>query len=141
MQIIVFTLGEKYYAFKTDKVLEISRKIKASKVPNSPDWIEGLVNLRGNIVTMVNISKILQLDSPLCYNKFIILQEEDEKIGIMVTEVSEVVTIAKEDLQVIQGNNENAIVGIVELDKKIVNIIDIKKMRDSLETSFVTTRN
>lgn len=128
MQIVIFTLGERYYGFKTKKVLEISKKITPTIVPNSPDWVEGLVNLRGDIVTMINLSKVLQLEDSLCYNKFIILQNEDEKIGIMVTDVIEVTTIKEEEFQKIDNSMRDGIVGIVKLDEKIVNIIDMNSL-------------
>lgn len=128
MQIVVFLLGEKHYGFKTEKVLEISKKANPTIVPNSPDWVEGLVNLRGDIVTMVNLSKILQLKDSLCYNKFIILQHKDEKIGLMVTEVNEVINISDDEFQKVDSTENNGIIGIVKLDGEIVNIIDINNL-------------
>ena len=128
MQIVIFLLGEKRYAFKTEKVLEISKEANPTIVPNSPDWVEGLVNLRGDIVTMVNLSKILQLDDSLCYNKFIILENEDEKVGLLVTDVIEVINIEDEDLQKVDSLENNGVVGIVKLNEEIVNIIDINSL-------------
>lgn len=128
MQIVIFLLGEKRYAFKTEKVLEISKDANPTIVPNSPDWVEGLVNLRGDIVTMINLSKVLQLDDSLCYNKFIILDNDDEKIGLMVTEVIEVVDIEDEQLQKVDNSDNTGVVGIVKLDDEIINIIDINSL-------------
>ena len=60
MQIIVFTLNDKYYAIDTEQVEEISKNIPSTIVPNAPYWIEGLINLRGNVVSLVNLCKILR---------------------------------------------------------------------------------
>lgn len=128
MQIVIFLLGKKHYGFKTEKVLEISKEVNPTIVPNSPDWVEGLVNLRGDIVTMVNLSKILQLEDTLCYNKFIILENNDEKIGLMVTDVIEVINIDEEEFQKVDNIETNGVVGIIKLDGEIVNIIDINNL-------------
>ena len=63
MQVIVFTLGENKYAISTDKVEEITKNDQSTEVPNSLDWVEGLINLRGNVVTLLNLSKLLQQDT------------------------------------------------------------------------------
>lgn len=128
MQIVIFLLGEKHYGFKTEKVLEISKEANPTIVPNSPDWVEGLVNLRGDIVTMVNLSKVLQLDDTLCYNKFIILEHNDEKIGLMVTDVIEVINMDEEEFQKVDNTENNGVIGIIKLDGEIVNIIDINNL-------------
>lgn len=128
MQIVIFLLGEKHYGFKTEKVLEISKEANPTIVPNSPDWVEGLVNLRGDIVTMVNLSKVLQLDDTLCYNKFIILENNGEKIGLMVTDVIEVINMDEEEFQKVDNIENNGVVGIIKLDGEIVNIIDINNL-------------
>lgn len=125
MQIIVFTLGDKFYALKTDNVEEISKNISPTKVPNAPNWVEGLINLRGNVVTLVNLSKLLQQDTDLCYNNIIIIQNNDEKIGLMVQDVMEVVDIEDSHIEKISENVEDGIIGIIQLNKEIVNIIDI----------------
>lgn len=125
MQIIVFTLGDKFYALKTDNVEEISKNISPTKVPNAPNWVEGLINLRGNVVTLVNLSKLLHQDTDLCYNNIIIIQNNDEKIGLMVQDVMEVVDIEDSHIEKISENVEDGIIGIIQLNKEIVNIIDI----------------
>ena len=55
MQIILFTLNDRHYAISTDMVEEISKQIPSTNVPNSPEWVEGIINLRGNVVTLLNL--------------------------------------------------------------------------------------
>ncbi|HCW72543.1 MAG TPA: chemotaxis protein CheW, partial [Clostridiaceae bacterium] len=78
-QIIVFTLGEKYYAVNSDQVEEISKMIDSTMVPNAPRHIEGLINLRGNVISLVNLAKLLHLTEEECYNNIVILDRQDEK--------------------------------------------------------------
>lgn len=128
MQIIVFTLMDKYYGINTGNVEEISRKINSYKVPNAPYWVEGLINLRGNVITLVNLCKLLNLEEDLCYDYFIIVDKKQEKIALMIRDVVEVVNIQEEDIQKIREKTLDGILGIVKIKEKIVNIIDIEML-------------
>ncbi|MFZ7131514.1 MAG: chemotaxis protein CheW [Eubacteriales bacterium] len=128
MQIIIFTLGEKYYAISTDEVDEISKEIPSTNVPNSPEWVEGLINLRGNVVSLVNLSKLLHQDDEQCYNNIIILNHTDEKIGLLVKDVYEVITIDTKEIQKITHEGTNSIIGIISLEGNIINIIDLDRL-------------
>ena len=128
MQIIVFTLSDKYYAISTDRVEEISKNLAFTLVPNSPDWVEGLINLRGNVVTLVNISKLLHQDEDVCYNNIIIIHNDEEKVGLMVKDVMEVMDIQPDEFQKIRKEELDGILGIVRRDERIINIVDIDKL-------------
>lgn len=128
MQIIVFRLEKDYYAISTEIVEEIIRDITIAKVPNSDNWIEGLINLRGNVVTLVNLAKLLERDVKLCYNDVIIINNDEEKLGVMVENVEEVINISEKDIQNINENENYGIVGIIESSDKIVNIINIESL-------------
>lgn len=145
MQIIIFTLSDKHYAITTDNVNEITKQIQVTMVPNSPAWVEGLINLRGNVITLLNLSKLLHQTVSLCYNNIIILNINEEKIGLMVEDVDQILDINSEDIQKLSTDSMNEILGIIKIDEVIINIIDIEilmqKMRDLFETGIVTTRN
>ncbi len=123
MQIIVFTLGDKYYALDTQNVKEISNSMDCSKIPNAPDWVEGLINLRGNVIPLINLFKLLDqhLDQhgELCYNNVIIVEYNQDDMGLMVSDVIKVVDISEDDIQKSS---------IILLDGLIINLIDIEKL-------------
>lgn len=119
MQIIVFTLGEKYYALDTQNVKEISINMDSSHIPNAADWVEGLLNLRGNVIPLINLFKLLNLDGELCYNNVIIVEYNQDDMGLMVSDVIKVVGISDEDIQ------DSS---IILLDDKVINLIDIGKL-------------
>ncbi len=128
MQIIVFTLKDLYYAISTEKVEEISKCIKTTFVPNGPSWVEGLINLRGNVVSLINLGKFLNYDYEIYCEEIIIVENEEEKIGIMVTNIEEVVEINEKDIQKINKKTEDGIIGIIKLGEKIVNLMDINSL-------------
>lgn len=126
MQIIVFSLNEKHYAITTDRVEEISKQIPSTKVPNAPDWVEGLINLRGNVVTLLNLSKLLQQTDSVCYNNIIIINNESEKIGLMVKDVVQVMDIDDNEIQKLNDNESDEILGILKVTNMVINIIDLE---------------
>ncbi len=128
MQIIIFTLSDKYYAISTENVEEISRNINITKVPNAPNWVEGLVNLRGNVVTLINLCKLLQQEESICYNNIIIVQNQEEKVAVLVKDVIEVANIEEEDIQRVSEESVDGVIGIVRLKDNIINIIDINML-------------
>lgn len=132
MQIIIFTLNDKYYAINTENVEEITTTLSFTNVPNTEDWIEGLINLRGNVITLVNMSKLLLQDEDSSYNNIIIVNVEDGKIGILVKEVMEVVTIDDEGIEKF-NQDDNGIVGTYKLDDRIINITDIYSLMNKKE--------
>lgn len=127
MQIIIFKLSNKLYGISTDCVEEISKSKKITHIPNAPDWIEGLINLRGDAITLVNLYKLIELEEHTEYTNVIIVKILEEQLGLMVNEIIEVVTINKDDIQKV-NNIEDGILGIIKIDNEIINIIDINTL-------------
>ena len=100
----------------------------STMVPNAPKHIRGLINLRGNVVVLVNLSELLRLKEKECYNNIVIMNKEDEKIGILVTEVKEVLKIQDEDIEKVSGDGKNGVVGIIQLGGNLVNYIDLERI-------------
>ena len=125
MQIIIFKLKEKYYALNTDIVEEIIKETPCTNVPNSPDWVQGLINLRGNVITLLDLGFLLKLEECSCYNNIIICNYQDEKIGLLVEEIIGVKEIEPNMVNRFNKNLEKGILGIVQMKDFIVNIIHV----------------
>lgn len=130
MQIIVFTLGDKYYALNTDKVEEITTEMVSSSISKAPEWVEGLINLRGSLMPLVNLFKLLDHAGDLCYNNIIIVKQDEDHMGLMVSDVIKVVNIAEEDIQK-SRDVKDGLLGIIIMDEEIINLIDIEKLLSS----------
>lgn len=129
MQMIIFKLDERLYGMTTDIVEEISKAKNVTIVPNTPDWIEGLINLRGDAITLINLYFLLEKESEVNYNEIIIMKDKDnEKLGLMVKEIVEVVTIDERDIQSIGDVTQRGIVGVIKIEDEIINVIDINKL-------------
>lgn len=125
MQIIIFTLEDKYYAINTDKVDEITKKTSSTRVPNSQDWVEGLLNLRGNVVSLINLFKLLDHEDDMCYNNIIITSMGDEKLGLMVKDIVGVIDIENSDIEKVDERIVDGIIGVIKQEDNIISIIDM----------------
>ncbi|MGN0027465.1 MAG: chemotaxis protein CheW [Clostridium sp.] len=129
MQFVVFKLGEEHFAVETDKVLSINDMMVITKVPKAPNYIKGLINLRGSIKSLVDLNLLLNIKSEKKQNNIIILKVEDEELGVTVDEVEEVIDIEDKDLQKLDTHSTEAnIKGIINLEDKLLTVINIEKL-------------
>lgn len=128
MQFIIFRLGSEYFATETEKIQNISDMMQITKVPTAPSHILGLINLRGSIKPLVNISMLLNVEADNNDSNIIILKIEDEEVGIKVDEVIEVVEIDQSNVQSGTSEGKEYIRGVIEFNNKLLTIIDINKV-------------
>ena len=136
MQILTFRLKDYYFAVLTENIVEITKTHDFKKIPKSPEWIEGLINLRGEIITLVNMYSLLKIDEfkiDDCYNNTIIITLENNSIALMVDEVIGVTDIEEEDLQSVAEQDNAHVKSLVTIDNQIVNILELKSLFEETE--------
>ena len=131
MQLVIFKIREEFFGVEASKVLSINDMMSVTKVPNSPNYIKGLINLRGIIISLIDISILLNLkgyDSDINDDKSIIILDVDfEEIGIIVDKVDEVLDIEPNFIKKSVDNKLPFVRGVLELNYKLITIIDITK--------------
>ena len=129
MQLVIFKLGEEHFAVDTDKILSINDMMPITKVPKAPNYIKGLINLRGSIKSLVDVNLLLNINSHKDQNNIIILKVDEEELGITVDEVEEVINIEEQKIQKLETHNsESYIKGIIDLESRLLTVIDIEKL-------------
>lgn len=129
MQFVVFKLGEEHFAVETEKVQSINDMMIITQVPKSPDYIKGLINLRGSIKSLVDIHLLLDIPCENNQRNIIILKLYDEEIGVSVDEVEEVIEVNEENIQRLPSyNDKKYIKGIINLNGKLFTVIEIEKL-------------
>jgi purine-binding chemotaxis protein CheW len=130
MQVVVFRLGDEQFAVETAKVQSINDNMGITKVPKSPDHIKGLINLRGNIISLLDINLLLDIErSESGQNNIIILEMEDELVGITVDQVDEVLDIDESIIEKIESDRKKSFLkGVINFKDRIVTLIDIDKL-------------
>ena len=128
---IIFTLNEKYYAFSSENVEEITNKMPWTPVPQSPSWVQGLVNLRGNVITLINFYKLLSPTDEtkeLWYNNIIIVKNDKEKIAFMVDDVAWVLDIEPSAVQQLDDKADELVSSVIQVKDQIVSVINMEKL-------------
>lgn len=133
MQLVVFKISEEFFGVEASKVLSINDMMSVTKVPNAPNYIKGLINLRGIIISLFDIAILLNLpnyDQNYLDNEnssIIILDVDHEEIGIIVDKVDEVLDIDPNFIKKSIDNKLPFVKGVLELNCKLITLIDINK--------------
>ncbi len=130
MQIVIFKLNDEQFAVETSKVQGISDIMEITKVPKAPIYIKGLINLRGTIISLLDINMILDMGiSKENQNNIIILNMEEEQVAITVDQVDEVLEIKEEIIERVEEQSMNSYVkGVINFRDRVVTLIDINKL-------------
>lgn len=123
MQVVVFNLGREKFALETRLVHGIEKKMTITAVPNAPYYIKGLANLRGTIISIIDLKTYLRMDNNQEEENIIIVEIGDERVGLLVDSVQEVVEISDE---MIEKSSEITayIKGIINFGEFIVTLLD-----------------
>ena len=101
MQLVVFKLGAENYAVSILQVQEIKRITDITRVPQTPDYIKGVMNLRGSVMPVVDLTKRLSLPKQEYTDdtRIIIVKLDDIVVGMIVDAVLEVTALVKEQIE------------------------------------------
>lgn len=131
---VIFKLGEEYYGLPVNNVLFIERIGRITRIPNSPKYILGLINLRGDVIPVVDLSMKLGFKSNKINdsNRIIIVKEEEIVAGLMVDSSSEVLEISQDDIDKPPVSKSNELLdyveGIGKTKERIILILNLKKL-------------
>ncbi|MBP8976360.1 MAG: purine-binding chemotaxis protein CheW [Bacteroidetes bacterium] len=134
LQLVSFKVGNEEFGVDILKVQEINRMIEITQVPDSPPDVEGVVNLRGKVIPVVDLRKRFGLTSreQTIHTRIIVVELTNQTVGFIVDEVKEVLRIPSSvmepppDLAV--GKNADYIVGIGKLDNRLLTLLDLEKV-------------
>lgn len=131
MQIIVFKLNDEQFAVETSRVQGINDMMEVTKVPGAPKYIKGLINLRGNVISLLDLELLLDIDKKSnTKNNIIILNIKGELVGVAVDAVSEVMDVTDSKMEKIKDEKDkNYVKSVVNLGDRIVTLIDIDELK------------
>jgi purine-binding chemotaxis protein CheW len=107
MEVVVFKLGEEEYAIDIEGVSEIIDTTEVTPVHNAPEYIDGVINIRGQVVTIGSLHKRLGIVAPECDDqKIIVCRAGKSRIGFFVNSVSDVMNVSRDELRDESGRGE-----------------------------------
>jgi len=132
IKVAEFTLGNEIYGIDVMRIKEIIPYLQITKVPQTPDFIEGIINLRGVVIPIVDMFKRFGLPPAQTTKetRIIVIEVGDKLIGLIVDSVSEILTLSKDVLEpapemLRTSIKKDYIKDIAKLDSKLIIIIDI----------------
>ncbi|MFH1577800.1 MAG: chemotaxis protein CheW [Candidatus Omnitrophota bacterium] len=143
-QLVVFKIGDEEFGVDISQVREIVRLLEITYMPKAPEFVEGVVNLRGQIVAIIDLAKRLGITSrPRGETTRIVVIEIGENIvGMIVDSVSEVLRLSAKDIEDVPGLietdvPENYMRGIGKLTDRLLVLLDLGNILTSEEVQRV----
>lgn len=138
-EFLSFTLGEEHYGVDILKVQEIRGYDAVTRIPDAPDYIKGVINLRGTIVPVIDLRLKLRLQE-VRYDAFtvmIVLNVDERVVGIVVDGVSDVIALAQEQVRATPefgaAVDTRFISGIGTVEERMLILLDIETLLDSAD--------
>ncbi len=143
MQLVTFQLQHESYGINVMQVQEVLRVSEIAPVPGAPSYVLGIVNLRGNVVTVIDTRARFGLPSTDIddSSRIVIIESEKQVVGIVVDSVAEVVELRASEIDSAPnaGNEESSryIQGVAIQEEELLIVIDLKKLLTEDEWSEV----
>jgi len=134
IQLVVFSLGREEFAVEVTQVREIMRMEEITRMPKSPHFVEGIINLRGQIIAVVELAKRLNLETGerSGETRIIVVETEDIKVGMIVDSVSEVLRVAADAVEpsptLATDISAAYLQGVLKQDNRLIILLDLTKV-------------
>ena len=142
-EFLAFTLGQEEYGIDIQKVQELRGYDTVTRIANAPDFIKGVVNLRGVIVPIIDMRIKFNLGTPT-YDQFtvvIILNIAGRTMGMVVDSVSDVITLGAEQVKPAPEMgavmDTDYLIGLGTLDDRMLILVDIDRLMSSTEMGLI----
>ncbi len=151
-QLIVFKQGNEEYGLVIDQIKEVVLTPNITRMPQTPSYIKGVANIRGNIIAIIDLEEKFGIADKNIENKksgnyTLVVESEEFKVGILVREVPNTLTVSTADIDetvnVIQDETQdgNYIKGIVKVNNRLIILIDIFQVMSKNDLSHALKRN
>ncbi|MDD2487140.1 MAG: chemotaxis protein CheW [Candidatus Gracilibacteria bacterium] len=135
IQLVSFILADEMYGVDVLTVREIIRKPTLTKMPNTPVYVDGIINLRGKVIPIISLRRkfnLIDIDDD-SQTRIIVMDVNGELTGFTVDGVSEVIRISGEEIQpppimTSGGLDQDSIAGVINRDDQLIILLDLKKV-------------
>jgi purine-binding chemotaxis protein CheW len=143
LQLVSFKIGDEEFGVDILSVQEINRMSQITKVPNTPDFIEGVINLRGRIIPVIDLRVKLGMTRKEHgkNTRIVVVELKGQTIGFIVDEVNEVLRISKEITEappdMVGGVNCDYITSIGKLEDRLLILLDLERILSTSEFNIL----
>ncbi len=134
LQLVTFSIGEEEFGVDILKVQEIIRTMEITKVPRAPEFVEGVINLRGKVIPIIDLRRRFGLTSKEHdkHTRIIVIEINNMIVGFVVDSVSEVLRIPASTVEppppVVAGMESDYISGVGKLQDRLLILLDLDRL-------------
>ena len=131
MKIVAFKLGEEEYGLDINHVQSIERIEHITRVPNAPAFVKGVMNLRGNVTPVIDLSSKLEMGHSKYTetSRVMMTKLEDIELGMIVAQTSDVIDIAPEFIEAAAGSFESTYFnGIAKIEGRLIILLKLEEL-------------
>jgi len=133
VQFVLFELEDEIYAVEIHKVIEILKMVNITPIPGAPDFIEGIINLRGKIVVVTDLKRRFNLKGERSGTHIIIVESGRNVFGVIVDDVLEVLRVVSDEIKealsiITEKIHTNYLNGVLILNDKLIILLNIDKI-------------
>lgn len=143
LQLVSFNIGSEEFGVDILKVQEINRMVEITKVPQAPSYVEGVINLRGKVIPIIDLRKRfnLELKEQDKNTRIVVVDIVGSIMGMIVDSVSEVLRLPANTVEpppdLVTGINSEYINGVAKLEDRLLIFLDLSKVVDMEALSAV----
>lgn len=136
VKIVAFKLGNEEYGLDIDYVQSIERIQQIKRVPNAPQYVKGVINLRGNVTPLIDLKSKLKLGETELTDqaRVIITKYEDIELGLIVDQTSDVIDVKEDELEAApsSGLASEFFGGIAKINGRLIILLKLVELMKSM---------
>ena len=142
LQLVSFNIGSEEFGVDILKVQEINRMVEITRVPQTPHYVEGVINLRGKVIPIIDLRKRFNLEVR-AYDKntrIVVVDINGMVMGMIVDAVSEVLRLQSNTIEsapdIVTGVNADYIQGVAKLEDRLLIFLDLSKVVETVDAAL-----
>ncbi|WP_057828643.1 chemotaxis protein CheW [Liquorilactobacillus cacaonum] len=128
MQMILFKMNQQNFMVSAETVEEVIDTVEITEIPLAPKWVQGLINLRGSVLTVVGLAELIDLAPIEKKMNILIMKDEDNRKGLLIDEVLKVVDIEQDQIQLGSTSDKKYYIGATTVAENVASIIEINQL-------------
>jgi len=145
VQVVSFSVGEEDYGVNIETVKEVIKVKSVTRLPKTPSFVRGVINLRGDVIPIIDLREKLGLEQQdyTEMTRVIVVDIDEKSIGMAVDSVSNVINIAQDDIKppppLVSGLSEDYLKGVGRVGDEIIILLNIDKILTTEEKIDLST--
>jgi len=129
MEVLLFSLSDEKFCIPLSFVEAIEHTAQITVIPRAKEYVTGVVNIRGSIIPVVDMAKLLKLDKQTHMNKLILININKQSIAIIADDVDDVINISENDIEnIVMGDSKFSLVSYQDIVATLISEHELNKI-------------